>query len=241
MKQHTLLRPVAAAIIGLMLLVDSSCNAPQRREKELVLFYDVPLVCGAAPDIGCGSRAKPVFIDLERQPNIKEAWLNRSGTVIAVVGGPSVTDRQQIVDIAEPIFKNHDLEVRFIGETKCLDSLMSDFHGDGPPAGRAGKWYRGVDVDQLSIEEAGRLAEKAVKFAREGNLISEGESKAIKADVEAYMKTELVKVRTLTELEEADERWHADVYGIYQKHIGTKRAGEIRKFFEANQSGDHEE
>jgi hypothetical protein len=37
------------------------------------------LVCGAAPSIGCGSRAKPLLADLERQVPINEAWLNRNG------------------------------------------------------------------------------------------------------------------------------------------------------------------
>jgi hypothetical protein len=53
--------------------------------QETITFYDVPLVCGAAPSIGCGSRAKPLIIDLEQQTQIKEAWLNRTGTIVAIV------------------------------------------------------------------------------------------------------------------------------------------------------------
>jgi hypothetical protein len=49
---------------------------------ETITFYDVPLVCGAAPEIGCGSRAKLLLIDLEQQSGIKEAWLNRTGTIV---------------------------------------------------------------------------------------------------------------------------------------------------------------
>jgi len=44
--------------------------------KKIITFYDAALVCGAAPAIGCGSRAKPLLIDLERQTAIEEAWLN---------------------------------------------------------------------------------------------------------------------------------------------------------------------
>ena len=59
-------------------------------DNEIITFYDVPLVCGAAPAIGCGSRAKPLLIDLERQSAIKEAWLNRAGTIVAIVwSGPA--------------------------------------------------------------------------------------------------------------------------------------------------------
>jgi hypothetical protein len=35
-------------------------------DLETITFYDVPLVCGAAPSIGCGSRAKPLLTDLEQ-------------------------------------------------------------------------------------------------------------------------------------------------------------------------------
>jgi hypothetical protein len=41
---------------------------------EIITFYDIPLVCGAAPAIGCGSRAKPLLMDLEQQSTIREAW-----------------------------------------------------------------------------------------------------------------------------------------------------------------------
>jgi hypothetical protein len=53
--------------------------------NEIITLYDVSLVCGAAPAIGCGSRAKPLLMDLEEQSTIKEAWLNRAGTIVAIV------------------------------------------------------------------------------------------------------------------------------------------------------------
>src|SRR6266550_2309017 len=38
--------------------------------------------------IGCGSASKPILLDLERQAGVLEAWLNRAGTIIAVVWKP---------------------------------------------------------------------------------------------------------------------------------------------------------
>ena len=38
--------------------------------NEITTLYDVSLVCGAAPAIGCGSRAKPLLMDLEEQSTI---------------------------------------------------------------------------------------------------------------------------------------------------------------------------
>jgi hypothetical protein len=42
--------------------------------QETITFYDVPLVCGAAPSIGCGIRAKPLLIDLEQQAQSYRAY-----------------------------------------------------------------------------------------------------------------------------------------------------------------------
>src|SRR6266849_5500291 len=51
---------------------------------ERVTFYEVGLVCHAAPQIGCGSQAKPVLILLGRDPHIAGAWLNKAGTRLAI-------------------------------------------------------------------------------------------------------------------------------------------------------------
>src|SRR5216684_6062215 len=52
---------------------------------DRVSVFKAPLVCPAAPQIGCGGASKPILLDLERQPGVLEAWLNRAGTIIAVV------------------------------------------------------------------------------------------------------------------------------------------------------------
>src|SRR5436853_956907 len=55
---------------------------------DRVSVFKAPLVCPAAPQIGCGSASKPILLDLEQQPGVLEAWLNRAGTIIAVVWKP---------------------------------------------------------------------------------------------------------------------------------------------------------
>jgi hypothetical protein len=76
--------------------------------NEIITFYDVPLVCGAAPAIGCGSRAKPLLIDLEQQTAVEEAWLNRAGTILAIVwSGPIRT-----AEVAKRIFEKHEVQYR---------------------------------------------------------------------------------------------------------------------------------
>ncbi len=43
------------------------------REEKEVSFYGVPLVCNAVTDIGCGSRSKPLLIDLQNDRSVKQA------------------------------------------------------------------------------------------------------------------------------------------------------------------------
>src|SRR5262249_36067956 len=106
--------------------------------NEIITFYDVPLVCGAAPAIGCGSRAKPLLMDLERQTAIEEAWLNRAGTILAIVwSGPAHT-----VEVAKPVFERHEVQYR-----ERRDDRPTSFQKEG-------SWLRGAEVDRLSLEEA---------------------------------------------------------------------------------------
>src|ERR1035437_2558155 len=58
---------------------------PREISPNQISLYEVPLMCSAAPQIGCGSRAKPILIALEEQAAVQEAWLSRSGTELALV------------------------------------------------------------------------------------------------------------------------------------------------------------
>src|SRR5262245_6392697 len=62
-----------------------------------ITFYEVPLVCPAAPEIGCGSRSKPILLQLEQERTVSEAWLNRPGTIVAIVWKPEATREEQKV------------------------------------------------------------------------------------------------------------------------------------------------
>lgn len=216
-----------ASILAFLLTITiiSPACAPEGAGKELVVFYEVPLACGAAPDLGCGSRAKPVFIEMEKHANVKEAWLDRSGTVMAFVGGPSISDWNELAAIVEPILNEYDVNATHVGDNRHQDELMTHFRAEG-------KWYKGTDVDKLSIEEAGRIADDAVKYAGEADLIDEQESKVIRSEVEIYFKRELVKVRTMEELEAAGDQWWNEVYNIYEKQIGKERAAKVRRLYD---------
>jgi hypothetical protein len=181
--------------------------------QETVIFYDVPLVCGAAPSIGCGSRAKPLLIDLEQQTAIQEAWLNRTGTIVGIVWhGQARTE-----EAAKPIFERHEVQYR-----ERAEQIDESFR-------LAGSWFRGADVDRLSLEEAREIAEISVASAAKERLVSAEEAADIKAEIEAHFRDELRKFRTREELlQDIQTTFPETVFEIYQKYIGPERTAEIK-------------
>lgn len=191
----------------------------------IITFYEVPLVCGAAPEIGCGSRIKPFFMDTEKEKQIKESWSNRQGTIIGIVWDANAIDAGTRETIIQPMFKKNTIEAKLIADDKQIAEFMESMKKD--------QWYKGMEVDNLSLEEAGVIAEDLTKFAEDKGLIDDSEKQSIKNDLEAYFKKELVIVRTCDELkaEETQEKWRKDGYQIYVNHIGKERADSVAGFF----------
>jgi hypothetical protein len=131
-------------------------NAMQNEEgpkSESVAFYKVPLRCPAAPQIGCGSRSKPILFDLESTPIVKQAWLDRQGITLAIVwkDGAAVADRTLVV---AAIRAKHNLSADELTDA-ARDAALASFRSGGG-------WHRGADVDRLSEEEAGIIANRLV-------------------------------------------------------------------------------
>ena len=183
---------------------------------EIITFYDVPLVCGAAPAIGCGSRAKPLLIDLEQRTAIKEAWLNRAGTIVAIIwSGAARTE-----EVARPVFERHEIPYTERDDDK---QTTGSFRSEG-------RWLRGPEVDRLSIEEARVIAETSVSAAARERLVSVEEAEQIESDIEAYFREELVRLRTKQELlQDTQGKFPQAVLDIYQKHVGMERTADVQE------------
>lgn len=123
-------------------------------KTEATSFYKVPLECTAATEIGCGSRTKPVLLELEKQKKaVDGAWLNRTGTVIAVVW-KSDASKELRKDIVERVFHENNIPVTKADGEEHRE-LLDDFRSGSP-------WYRGRQVDKLSTKEAEIIAERLV-------------------------------------------------------------------------------
>src|SRR6266478_6553831 len=89
---------------------------------DRVSVFKAPLVCPAAPQIGCGSASKPILLDLERQPSVLEAWLNRAGTIIAVVWKPE-SDAETRSQVATGLKEDRVIEL----DGKPREEAVTDF------------------------------------------------------------------------------------------------------------------
>jgi hypothetical protein len=220
MKRIALL---SALVVSLLVIVGFIVIDKTKTKEPPVTFYKTPLVCNAAPDIGCGSRSKPVLLELKKNTAVKEAWLNRPGTIIAIVW----KDKAQTETIAEPIFDENNISFTELKEKEAA-KYRKTFR-------KADLWYRGADVDVLSREEAATIANSSVKWALENKLMTADEANKIKADVEAYFKGELVKIRTNEQLNDDSENKFKDaLYHIAEKYIGKERTEKAMKLYQEN-------
>lgn len=151
------MKKILFSLIALSAITFNACNNSNSgtAQNEVVNFYDVPLVCGAPPHIGCGSKAKPILLGLEKKNDVvKEAWLNREGTVIAIVWNENVSAELK-TKTSDAIFKENKMDVTLLSENEHRKMLI-DFE-------QKKNWYRGAEVDKLSMEEAAIIAERLVK------------------------------------------------------------------------------
>jgi len=138
----------------------SACCAPPDNAEhhelrpEQISLFKVPLSCEAAAGLGCGVKAKPILQALACQPAVAQAWLNRSGTIIAVLWRESVVPKVGGEHVRS-ILAEQGLAARELAGAARESTLREFSSGAG--------WYRGDAVDRLSTEEAGIIAARLVR------------------------------------------------------------------------------
>jgi hypothetical protein len=153
---------------------NNSAATPDR-----ISVFKAPLVCPAAPQIGCGSASKPILLDLEQQPGVLEAWLNRAGTRIAVVWKPDADNPTRHKVVSE-LKEDHVIEL----DGKPRDEAVEDFlSGKG--------WYHGADVDRLSEEEADVIAARLVRWVQAKSTLSKEKAEGLQRAFSDILRKDL--------------------------------------------------
>ena len=146
---------------------------------DRISVFKAPLVCPAAPQIGCGSASKPILLDLEKQPGVAEAWLNRAGTIIAVLWKPDSNVEAQSHVAAE---LKEDRVTELEGDSR--DQAVKDFlSGKG--------WYHAAEVDRLSEEEAGIIAARWVHRVQAKSALAKDKAEGLEHAISESLRKDL--------------------------------------------------
>lgn len=157
-----------------------------------VSFYEVPLVCAAAPQIGCGSKSKPVLLGLEKKSTaVSEAWLNREGTMIAIVWQKGASSELRKAT-AKSVFEENNMQVTGLSgqEHKNMLSVFSNKEN----------WYRGNDVDKLSLEEADVIARRLVSRVNSKTSLSKEKSEKLQSELASVFKSTFLNLNPTAEI-----------------------------------------
>ena len=155
-------------------------------DPDQVSLFRVPLPCGFAPKIGCGSLARPLLVALERTPGITEAWLNHEGTLLAVIGSKNSTGERRAQVVKAALEAEDILPKELRGRSRA--AALEDFFVGAD-------WLRGTDVDQLSSREAGVIALRLVKRLQTKAAISEEVACSLVAAITAFFKGRFLRDR----------------------------------------------
>lgn len=222
MKTPENMKKVAPAIPALLVLAMTAAGIgfPSRSHAQTIPKHDpsaatrislfgVPLQCGSAPEIGCGSRAKPLLLKLEEEPGIAEAWLNGTGTVLAVVGREGSNREAHIKAVESVLEKAKATATELSGEARTRE--LSSF------AGKNG-WYRTVAVDDLSKQEAVIIAARLVRRIQARVSLPDEKARALATGFGAALERRFISSSGKSELNAKQSR-DAALAEIAQAHL----------------------
>ncbi len=178
-----------------------------------VSFYEAPLVCHAAPSIGCGSKAKFLLVDLEKYNDaIEGAWLNKTGTVVAVKWNTK-TGEDKKTEIINTVSTYHNIELTTLVQTEATDYAKT--------FPNSSEWYKGKEVDKLSKEEAGIIAQNTIASYKEKKLIKPSFEKQFQADIEKIYADLFLSISSYKDLTtEAYNKVESQIQQAGEKYVG---------------------
>ena len=181
--------------------------------NTVVSFYAAPLVCNAAPSIGCGSKAKFLLVDLEKNKEaIEGAWVNKEGTVVAVKWNSS-TDENKKAEIIKTVSTNHNIEL-----TSLASAEATNYANSFP---NSNEWFKGKQVDELSKEEAGIIAENTIAGYKKKGLIKPSYEKQFQADIEKIYAELFLSISSYRDLTtEAYNKVEDRIQKAGEKYVG---------------------
>ena len=176
----------------------------------LVSFYEAPLVCHAAPSIGCGSKAKFILVDLEQNIDVVDgAWLNKKGTVVAIKWKSEVSNSRKN-EIINATSAKYEVELLETDASKYERSFSE-----------SKDWFKGKEVDQLSREEAAIIAKNTIDGYKKKGLIKNSFEKQFKSDIQKIYTDLFLSISSYKDLTiEAYNKVEDQIQKAGEKYVG---------------------
>jgi hypothetical protein len=118
--------------------------------------------------------SKPVLLELERDPTISEAWLNGTGTILAVIGSETTSRQTSYQAVQSVLEKNGVTGNELVGDAYAVQ-LKSFTTGKD--------WYRGAEVDALSKIEARTIGLRIVRRVQASVTLAPHTAAALETDI----------------------------------------------------------
>jgi hypothetical protein len=223
-------RSFAPLLTALLLMLLTACASVTPGEK--VTYYHVDMICRAAHEIGCGSLAKPLLVEFEQSDAVEEAWLDRRGVVVALAwkAGTSTTEQERLT---KTLFDEHHLTAEPVTDKERAE-LEKTFRKEG-------EWFRGKQVDELSKEEAGVIADRIMGWLGEGGEVPDSVAKPLREEIRQLFEDKFVAITGIQELDDAArDELHQNVNAAVVRSLGEERAQKIRIIYEERGISDPE-
>ena len=193
-----------------------------------VSFYDAPLVCHAAPSIGCGSKAKFMLVDFEKNVDAVEgAWLNRKGTVVAIKWKSDISNgkREELLSTMSTKYE--------------IDLSETDASSYSKSFPNAKEWFKGKEVDNLSREEAAIIAKNTISAYKKDGLIKPSFQTAFQADIEKIYVDLFMSISSYKDLTtEAYNKVEDEIQKAGEKYVGKGKMPRV-ELCKSDESCDH--
>lgn len=177
-----------------------------------VSFYEAPLVCHAAPSVGCGSKAKFMLVDLEKYDEVEGAWLNKTGTIVAVKWNAATIESKQ-TEIINAVSTNHSIELSPVAASEA------DNHAKTFP--NSNQWFKGNEVDKLSKEEAQIIARNTIAGYKKDGMVKASFEKQFQADIAKIYENLFLSIGSYKDLTtEAYNKVEEQIQQAGEKYVG---------------------
>ncbi len=156
-----------------------------------ISFYKVDLVCNVVSSIGCGSRSKPILLELEKESRIDQVKLNRKGNTLAIRWiNNNITSRAVII---ASVFSKYSIVVKEING-KDNHEQSNSFLKD------SSNWLDANHIDELSWEEAGVVAKQLIAIFEAQAILTSNQKTRLKKDTVAIFYNFFLNFESMQQL-----------------------------------------